>query len=409
MQDVQNMNIGMISIYPPPQTKHAKLGGVGSYTKNLVEAIKGNTTKIFIFSNKNSDTPLTSQDDNIVVNYCWDMGSIKYPIQIIRNIFFNKREHIDLFHIQYEVFLYGGALSIVTFPLLLMFLKLCRIPILVTIHQVVPITKLDEKFLAMLGVSGSTGLLKLGLLVLLKFIVFLSDGVIVHESLFKKVLIDDYKCNQSSKIHVVHHGVEEHVISIDKNKAKAFLNIQKKNVILFFGYISRYKGLEVLIDSFKYLDADDYVLIIAGGAHPRLKKDIAYEDYNTSLKKRASESQREIIFTGFVPEDKISYYFSSADIVIFPYTVIMSSSGPMALAIAYEIPFLASESFKEVLDKELIFEIDPEELAKKISSFFHLSSRSIDVKSYVKELKNLRLWRWTGEKHIKIYKHLLTK
>ena len=403
------MNIGMISIYPPPQTKHAKLGGVGSYTKNLVESIKNTTTKIFIFSNKHGDNPSKSQDDNVEVNYCWDMGSIRYPMQIIRNIFFNQRERIDLFHIQYEVFLYGGALSVLTFPLLLMFLKLCRIPVLVTIHQVVPLSKLDKKFLTMLGVSGSPLLLKFGLLLLLKFIVFLSDGIIVHESLFKTVLITDYKCNQSSKIHVIHHGVEEHVTLIDKNKAKAFLNIQKKNVILFFGYISRYKGLDLIIDSFKYLGPDDYVLIIAGGAHPRLKKDLSYEEYKISLKKRASKSQKDIIFTGFVPEDKISYYFSSADVVIFPYTVIMSSSGPMALAIAYEIPFLASESFKEILDKEVIFKIDPEELAKKISSFFQLSSRSIDVKSYVKELKKLRSWCKTGEKHIKIYKHLLSK
>ena len=82
------MNIGMISIYPPPQTKHAKLGGVGSYTKNLVEAIKSNTTKIFIFSNKNCDTPSKYEDDNVVANYCWDMGGIKYPMQIFRNIFF---------------------------------------------------------------------------------------------------------------------------------------------------------------------------------------------------------------------------------------------------------------------------------------------------------------------------------
>lgn len=54
--------------------------------------------------------------------------------------------------------------------------------------------------------------------------------------------------------------------------------------------------------------------------------------------------KKNIIVTGFVPEEKVALYFSACDAVILPYTSFFSSSGPLALAIAYDKPILLSPS-----------------------------------------------------------------
>ena len=264
------MNLGIISIYPPPNVKHAKLGGVGSYTKNLVDSFKNKFFKIFVFSNKNNDKKektIKDAGNNVSILYCWDVGSFRYPLQIFWNVF-KKRHEIDVLHIQYEVFLFGGFLYALLFPFLLTFLKLLKTPIVVTIHQVVPLSQVNKLFLKKLGVKGNPFLFKIGLLLLINYVFFFSDSIVVHEKPFKKSLIEEYGCKQKEKIDVIPHGVEQDFKKIEKQHAKEVLNLKNKKIILFFGYLSTYKGIDILIDSLNYLHLKDLVLIIAGGKHP---------------------------------------------------------------------------------------------------------------------------------------------
>jgi len=397
------MNIGIISIYPPPKSKHAKLGGVGSYTKNLMDSLKTFANDYYIYSDKTRKKMTEHIDDDITIFYCWDSASIKYPFQIIYRILKQKTK-LDLIHIQYEVFLYGGILSAITFPLLITLLRLLKIPVVLTIHQVLPISKIDNTFLSILGVKGSPYVFKKGLKILLNFICFFSNSIIVHETLFKSCLINEYGFKRDKKINVIPHGIEEQIDLIDAGKAKEKLQIKKEYVVLFFGYLSKYKGIEIFLDSFKYLHRDDILFIIAGGVHPRLKNDQTYIKYINSLKKRIQN--KNIIFTGFVEEDKINLYFSAADLVVFPYTIVMSSSGPMALAIAYEKPFLASSSYKNMLNDEILFEKDAYHLARKINTTLESKKSSQHMQDYIKELKRERLWKEIGKKHYRIYKNL---
>jgi len=57
-------------------------------------------------------------------------------------------------------------------------------------------------------------------------------------------------------------------------------------------------------------------------------------------------TERQVIQTGFVPEEKVPAYFSATDVLVLPYTTFMSSSGPLSLALSYELPVLLSEELK---------------------------------------------------------------
>lgn len=395
------MKLAMVSIYPPPNSKHSKLGGVASYTHNLVNSFPKDSIKTIVFSNEFPNIESNNLENGITIKRCWNKGII-YPFRIFVNIFSSKP---DVIHIQHEFFLYGNGISAGFFPLLLLLLKILNKPIIVTLHGVIPLSKLNSEFIEENKLNGNPVILKTGLKSLVKLIAKLSTRTIVHEDKLKEILQDEYKCNPS-KICVIPHGIEDRNDSIDNGKAKQLLGNPDKKIILFFGYLTGYKGIELLIEAFNYLDNKDAVLIIAGGEHPRLKEDESYKSYISALKKKATDTSKNIVFTGFVPEEEIALYFSAADVIVCPYTVFMSSSGPLSLCLAYQKPFIVSESFKGVIGfEEFIFRNDPKDLGNKIAMVLDpnniLKEHSLNL---CQQLRQMRLWSTVSEKTCEVYR-----
>ncbi len=386
------MKIGIISIYPPPNSKHSKMGGVASYTHNLANSIPKDS-EIMVFSNKLQGTESSYIEDGITIKRCWDRGII-YPFQIFYNILSSR---VDIVHVQHEFFLYGNGISAAFFPILQLLLKLLNKPTIVTIHGVIPLSKLNDNFLEQNKLKGKKIVLKTELYWLVKFVIKLSNCIIVHEDKLKDILENEYKCN-SSKICVIPHGIEDRKDLIENDKAKQMLGYQDKKIVLFFGYLTGYKGIELLIDAFNFIDDKEIILIIAGGEHPRLKDDESYKKYIEELKKKANDTGKNIIFTGFVPEEKIAIYFSAADLVVCPYTVLMASSGPLSLSLAYLRPFMVSEQLIDLIKfDDIVFKNDSKDLAEKIGMIFDTNSvlkeRSINL---CKQLREKRLWNLVG-------------
>lgn len=396
------MKLAMISIYPPPKSKHSRLGGVASYTHNLVNSMPEKSIEPVVFSNRLTGIESNYSENEITIKRCWDKG-IKYPLQIFFNIISSK---VDIIHLQHEFFLYGNGISAGLFPLLQLLLKLFNKPIIVTIHGVIPLSKLNEEFIEENKLNGNPLILKSGLYFLVKLMIKLSTCTIVHEDKLKKILQDEYKCN-SSKIQVIPHGIEVREDSFEIDKAKQTLGFQDKKIVLFFGYLTGYKGIELLIEAFDDLEDKDAVLIIAGGEHPRLKDDESYKKYIASLKKKATDTGRNIIFTGFVPEEKIAIYFSAADVVVCPYTVFMSSSGPLSLSLAYRKPFLLSDELRDFVNNEdLIFEKNPKSLSEKIKQILNDPVIKLKSQEYCDELRNSRSWKKVGGETYGVYRRI---
>lgn len=395
------MKIGMISLYPPKGAMHAESGGVASYTKNLVSSLSlYDKSDLMVFANKIDGEKDEYIEGETKIIRCWDK-TILYPLQLFKNIFKERRE-IDIVHTQHEYFLYGGALSAVTFPFLLFLVRIMRKPIVVTIHGVIPLSKFSKEFMEQNNMNGNTLILKFGLWGITKLICWSSDKIVVHEIYFKNILATEYGIDRK-KITVIPHGIEERSDLIPKERAKQILRVEDKKTLLFFGYITGYKGIETLIEAFRYLDDKEYVLFIAGGEHPRLRNDIKYRDYIKKLEERAKKVSKNIIFTGFVPEEKVSLYFSAADLVVLPYTIAMSSSGPMSFAIAYNKPFFISDVFKEIFGSSIVFENKPKKLMEKIRRFFYHEEFKWEIINTIKMLKEERSWQKVARDTLKIY------
>lgn len=398
------MKVGMVSIYPPPKSKHSGHGGVASYTKNLVFSLL-NSCSVDVFANKISHVADHCSEDEMVYR-CWDRG-VLYPFRIFKKLLC---KNVDVVHVQHEIYLYGGLGSAIVFPFLLFLIMLLRKPVVVTLHGVIPLSKVDERFLKENWIKGKPFVMKSGLALLVKFIASLSTAIIVHEENSRETLKSEYGC-PTRKIFVIHHGIEKRNDLIEKDEAKRELGLNGRSLIFFFGYITGYKNVELLIESASFLKTPNWVMIIAGGPHPRLSSDPDYLSYVSNLHEKAlAISKDQILFKGFISEEEIPLYFSAADLIVFPYKISMHSSGPLSLAASYEKPFLITDVFRGIVSSsDVVFKNDSRELASKIDTFFEDAEFQRRVLRCSKEFKKGRLWSDVSEKTYELYRKVISQ
>jgi glycosyltransferase involved in cell wall biosynthesis len=396
------LKVGMVTIYPRPLLTHGRNGGVASYSKNLINSLL-KYCSVIVFAEKLSNCN-SLYYDNVPVHRCWTKD-LRYPFQIFRSILQNQ---VDLVHIQHETYLFGGLITALAFPLLLALIKLLRKPVIVTVHAVVPLSEITGLFLKENRIPSNALIMRFGLAFLIKLIVALSTKIIVHERNLMDILIREYNCD-CSKITVINHGIEQSEVAISSDEAKRKLGVHSKKVILFFGYITGYKNVGLLIESAQFLKIDNWLILIAGGMHPRLADDRNYIAYISELQEKAAKiSEKSILFKGFVREEDFDLYFSAADLVILPYNISISSSGPLSLATSYGTPFLVSNAFREVIPfSDIQFMNDPQELAGKIDCFFENPELKNKILAWVDESRMGRSWNNVAEKTFMLYTALL--
>src|SRR6185295_15110897 len=84
--------------------------------------------------------------------------------------------------------------------------------------------------------------------------------------------------------------------------------------LLFFGFIRKYKGLDLLLEAF----ADERLRKL------QLKLIVAGEFYEDSkpylgLISKLNLQSHVILKTDFIPEEEVKKYFSAADVIVQPY------------------------------------------------------------------------------------------
>ena len=119
--------------------------------------------------------------------------------------------------------------------------------------------------------------------------------------------------------------------------------------ILAFGKWGTYKRLELLIESFgEVLEKNPNArLVVAGGNHPMTP------GYVESVAERYKGSPY-IRFTGYVAEEQIPELFSTASVMVMPYSSATGSSGVAHLACEYGVPIVCADipDFREMGDDE---------------------------------------------------------
>ncbi|MDX1937255.1 MAG: glycosyltransferase, partial [Flavihumibacter sp.] len=103
-----------------------------------------------------------------------------------------------------------------------------------------------------------------------------------------------------------------------------------------FGFIRKYKGLDVLLQALQQLQqqGQSYKLIIAGEFYEDLEK------YQQLIDQLGIRNQL-ILKTDFIPNHEVGLYFAAADVVVQPYKN-ATQSGVTPLAYHFEKPMIVT-------------------------------------------------------------------
>ena len=166
------------------------------------------------------------------------------------------------------------------------------------------------------------------------------DGFITMSN---KVLKDLKSFSSTKAIKTEHPLYDNFGNALTKVEARNFLHIPVEgNIILFFGFIRKYKGLDLLLEAMKILkdqkEKDNTKIL------PTLL--IAGEFYDDELLYKNIIQQLGIgdlldLRTHFITDQEVKYYLSATDFVIQPYKN-ATQSGVTPLAYHFEKPMLVT-------------------------------------------------------------------
>lgn len=238
----------------------------------------------------------------------------------------------------------------------------------------------------------------------------LADSFIVHSEENKKSLSRIYNVN-FDQISVIPHGTLTPVAirGITKDAAREFLNIPvNKKVLLFFGIIRDYKGLDILLKAMAQITKkhDDVILLIAGKPWEDWSK------YQKIINENILE-QHIIKKLDFIPPSEVEYYFSASDLVILPYKYFDSQSGIGALALPFKKPMVVTNVgglSDFVKDEVAIFQPnDEKDLAKKIIQLLGNENLLKDLSKDSENLSKKYSWDKIAKEALKVYTEMITK
>jgi len=196
------------------------------------------------------------------------------------------------------------------------------------------------------------------------------DGFI---TMSEKVMADLRLFENTKPAQLVQHPLYDNFgPQISKEEARKKLQLQAfEKIILFFGFIRQYKGLDLLLDAMKDQRIKDHKisLLIAGEFYEDEKR------YKEQIKNNKLEEQ-VILRTQFIPDSEVRDYLCAADCVVQPYRN-ATQSGVTPLAYHFEKPMIVTNvgglaSLVPHRKSGLVCEPTPKSIADAILQFYGL-------------------------------------
>lgn len=190
-------------------------------------------------------------------------------------------------------------------------------------------------------------------------VVAIADNIIPHEKRFFDTPFTKYFVNSCDGFVTMSKSVLEDLKKFDVNKpagynphpmyesfgpqldkveARKKLGLDKDGkYLLFFGFIRKYKGLDILLRAFadKRIQEAGIKLIIAGEYYDKP------EEYQAIIKEHNLEPA-VVQANEFIPDSEVSVYFSAADMVVQTYKT-ATQSGVTQIAYYYHNPMLVTD------------------------------------------------------------------
>jgi len=246
-------------------------------------------------------------------------------------------------------------------------------------------------------------------------VIFICDNVIPHERRPGDIAFTNYAFRHADYFIVQSDAVEKELrqhfpaakyrkaphpvfeifgAPISKAAARQELGLTAKNVILYFGYVRRYKGVLVLLQAMQHLkewqaEIGETLLLVVGEFYDDEQK------YHHRSRELNLDSCVRFV-ADYVPNEHVARYFCAADAVVLPYLA-ATQSGIAQIAYNFDKPVIAANvgGLAEVIvDQKTGFLVppdDPRALAEAIRRFYR-DQRENEFSANVKIEKQKYSW-----------------
>ncbi len=161
--------------------------------------------------------------------------------------------------------------------------------------------------------------------------------------------------------------------AISSTEARDKLGLPRdKRIVLFFGFIRDYKGLDTLLHATAHL-SEDYCVVIAGEMYGDFTK---YEQ----LIDEAQVRSRCKLFIRYIDDTEVPAFFSAAEVCVLPYKS-ATQSGIVQIAFNFNLPVIATdvgglaEMVEENVTGLILRSHEPQALADLIEQYFEQNLR----------------------------------
>lgn len=241
---------------------------------------------------------------------------------------------------------------------------------------------------------------------LIKYFLNSYDGFVVMSN---KVKDDLLSLKPNAKYIFQEHPLYNHFgekLDVIESKKKTFGDryeeLKDKKLLLYFGFIRDYKGLDLLIESMSLLD-DSYHLIIAGEVYGNFDK---YSEQISNLEVGHKITQ----FVKYINDSEVQELFSASDVCVLPYKS-ATQSGIVGISYNFDLPVIATDvgGLNEmIVPHNTGFMVDnpnSNEIAEKIKVYFDKEMK-VDFEQNIINYKSIANWKSLAKNIIKFSKEL---
>jgi glycosyltransferase involved in cell wall biosynthesis len=320
---------------------------------------------------------------------CWERNKSISLFNIIANLWKFKP---DIVHFNCGIMSWGKS-RIVNFVgiLIPLITKLLGYHILVTLHNIGE--TIDPQKLEMFKLKR---LNRFGLWLAIKFLSQVNIAVPLRR--YAKILKQKYK---AKSVQYIPHGTLGALVNQVTTGGKT---------VLTFGFFSEHKNLPLLIQAVREIHENDgdVKLVIAGSSHPNRP------GYLENIKKTYGH-ESFILFTGYVPEQKLKELFEKSTVVVLPYLFSVGSSGVFHLACSFGKPIIISDlpDYKDMLEAEggaaiLIPPEDRQTLIESIRRMIHDQQLQKELGERSLKMAESLNFNHVSQKYVNLYRKIIT-
>jgi glycosyltransferase involved in cell wall biosynthesis len=320
------MKICLVTAFPPSKR------GLNEYGYHIARELQNDPLLSVSILADEVDTTEPELDEFDVIR-CWSFDGLSNPVRLLKAIKDIKPD-VVWFNLLFSTFGNNpfAAFAGLSIPAIT---RMSGTYTHITLHHLMDNVDLGHAGVRFPRIYRTAGYIATRMLLM-------ANSISVLLPAYRRTLMEKYR---GENVHFRAHGILS-----ARPEPPAF---EKRNNpeqrILAFGKWGTYKRLELLIEAFGDIlkRCPNARLIIAGSNHPLTP------GYVESVAERFKDSPY-IRFTGYVAEEQIPELFSTASVMVMPYSSATGSSGVAHLACEYGVPVVCADipDFREMGDDE---------------------------------------------------------